>query len=100
MKRLGKVIGVYLINKNKVMKTLDQIVKAIINSEHGWAVADQFEATFNGEPFEEQNGNALRYIMNTLRYGILMSDMFSEDALEELQGYYYKLEDYMSGGEK
>ena len=31
------------------MMYLDQILKSIINGEHGWAVAEQFEATFNGE---------------------------------------------------
>ena len=82
------------------MTSLDQIIKAIINSEHGWAVADQFEATFNGEPFEEQNGNALRYIRNTIRYNILGNDAFSDDAMNELREYYEKLAEYMVGGEK
>ena len=39
-----------------VIQTVD-LVKAFINSHHGWAVADQFQDTFNGEGFEEQNHN-------------------------------------------
>ena len=78
------------------MKTLDQVVKALINSEHGWAVADQFEATFNGEPFEEQNSNALHYIKNILRYDIMQNNSFNEIAIDRLQSYYFNLEKYLN----
>ncbi len=74
--------------------TLDLVIKAIINSEHGWAVADQFEATFNGESFEEQNGNALRYIHDTLRR-IINSDVFNDESLDALDSYYGDLKEYM-----
>jgi hypothetical protein len=78
------------------MTSLDQIIKAIINSEHGWAVADQFEDTFSGnEPFEKQNSNALRYIRNTIRYNILGNDVFSEEAMNDLREYYAKLAEYL-----
>jgi hypothetical protein len=80
------------------MKSLDQIIKAIINSEHGWAVADQFEATFNGEPFEEQNSSALQYIKNTLKYDVMKSEVFNDEAMEQLQEYYDGLEKYMVYG--
>jgi hypothetical protein len=77
------------------MTSLNQIIKAIINSEHGWAVADQFEATFDGQSFEEQNSNALRYIRNTMRYNILGNDVFSDEAMNELREYYDKLAEYL-----
>ena len=72
------------------------IVKSIINSQHGWAVADQFEDTFEGEePFEEQNGNALLYIRNSIR-GLVESNTFSPQGQEELQEYLDDLEDYLA----
>ena len=75
------------------MYTVD-LVKAIINSKHGWAVADQFEATFNDEAFEEQNYNALEYIRESVE-SILRSNLLSDDAQDELQTYRDDLEDYM-----
>jgi len=80
------------------MQTID-LVKAVVNSEHGWAVADQFEATFNSESFEKQNYNALRYIKGVVE-DILHSKILSEDAYDELYEYKENLEDYMVGGEK
>ena len=75
------------------MYTVD-LVKAVINSEHGWAVAGQFEDTFNGEAFEEQNYNALEYIRRSVE-SILRSDLLSDNAQDELQEYRDELEDYM-----
>lgn len=77
------------------METVD-LVKAVVNSEHGWAVADQFEATFNGESFEEQNHNALRYIKGVVE-DILYSKILNGDAHDELHTYKENLEDYMVG---
>jgi hypothetical protein len=77
------------------METVD-LVKAVVNLHHGWAVADQFEATFNGESFEEQNSNALRYIKGVVE-DILHSKILSEDAHDELHTYKENLEDYMVG---
>lgn len=65
---------------------LVELVKGFINSHHGWAVADQFEDSFEGEPLEEQNSNALVYIKACVE-GILSSGLLSEDAQEELQDY-------------
>lgn len=70
------------------------LVKAVINSEHGWAVAEQFEDTFNGETFEAQNHNALRYIKGVVE-DILHSKILSEDAHDELHTYKENLDDYM-----
>lgn len=77
------------------MMTLDQILKSIINSEHGWAVAEQFEATFNGESFEEQNINALQYIKNCLKYDVMKSGVFNDEAMDEINEYYDKLVEYL-----
>lgn len=79
------------------MYTVD-VIKAIINAQHGWAVADQFESTFIGEPFEEQNYNALMYIRETIR-NILNSDVLSDDSYRALTEYNDELEDYIVGGE-
>ena len=78
------------------MQTVD-LVKAIINSNHGWAVAGQFEDTFGGEPFEEQNDNALRYIRETLEQ-LLSSELLADAAHDELQSYRDDLEDYLAKG--
>ena len=77
------------------MTSVNQIIKAIINSEHGWAVAEQFEDTFHGESFEEQNINALDYIKNCLKYNIMKSDVFNNEAMEEIQEYYDELVKYL-----
>ena len=71
------------------------LVKGLITSSHGWAVADQFEDTFNGESFDEQNGNALVYIRSFIQ-GLLKSDLLSDDAQEELQDYVDDLENYLA----
>jgi len=81
------------------MASVNQIIKSIINSEHGWAVADQFEDTFNGESFEEQNMNALDYIRNCLKYDIIKSGVFNDEAMEEINEYYDKLVKYLEEAE-
>ena len=73
-----------------------EIVKAFINSNHGWAVADQFENTFSDpseENFSEQNINALNYILYTVK-DLIRSEVLSEDVTEELRDYYKVLNDY------
>lgn len=74
--------------------TVDFLVEAFIKAKHGWAVSEQFLSTFNGESFEEQNFNALRYIREEVE-SILKSNLLSEDAHDELQTYRDELEDYM-----
>ena len=49
-----------------MIQTVD-FVASYVNSKHGWAVAEQFTDSFNGEAFEEQNYNALLYIRDTVR---------------------------------
>jgi hypothetical protein len=81
------------------MVTTVELVKALVNAKHGWAVADQFEATFNDEPFEEQNYNALIYIRGTVRE-LLNSDLLSEYPHDKLQTYSDDLEDYIAREDK
>ena len=79
------------------MYYIENVVEAIINKEHGWAVAEQFESTWSDrseENFSEQNSNALDYILHTIR-GILRSDIFSQDAVEEIESYKEDLEEYL-----
>ena len=71
------------------------LVKGLITSSHGWAVADQFEDSFNGEPFEEQNGNALAYIKSVIQ-GLISSRLLSEDATKELYEYLVDLKVFLS----
>ena len=76
------------------MYTVD-IVKAVVNLQHGWAVADQFEDTFNNPTplkFAEQNENALDYVKQTVEE-LLDSDLFSEDTEDELRGYLVAMDD-------
>lgn len=64
-------------------------VKAVINSQHGWAVADQFETTYNNptpKVFVEQNENALDYIKQTVEE-LLDSELFNEDVEDGLRYY-------------
>jgi hypothetical protein len=80
------------------MYYIENIVEAIINSEHGWAVAEQFKSTWadaSEKNFSEQNSNALDYILHTIR-DILHSDVFLQDAVEEIESYQDSLEKYIS----
>jgi hypothetical protein len=72
------------------------ITKAFINSHHGWAVADQFESTFEqSESFERQNYNALLYIREAVR-DLIDSDVLSDNACDELESYYEDLTNYLA----
>ena len=82
------------------MSSLETIIKAIINGEHGWAVAEQFEATFNGETFEEQNINALGYIRDCLKYDVMRSGVFNDDAMRLIEVYYDELVEYLEKAEQ
>jgi len=79
------------------MYYIENVIEAIISKEHGWAVAEQFESTWSDpseENFSEQNSNALDYILHTIR-GILRSDVFSQDSVEEIKSYKESLEEYI-----
>ena len=69
-------------------------VKAVIKSQHGWAVADQFEATYNDptpDVFAEQNENALDYVKQTVEE-ILDSGLFVEEVEDGLRYYLTAME--------
>jgi hypothetical protein len=71
------------------MNTQD-VISAIIKSEHGWAVAEQFEVTWDNrsvESIEQQNSNAMDYIMDTVNGLINYSEVFNDDTIDELQQY-------------
>lgn len=66
-----------------------EFVKAIINTQHGWAVADQFEDTFeNPSPsnFNEKNQNALDLIKETIE-DLFDSNLLSDGLVDELSYY-------------
>ena len=76
--------------------TILEIATAIVKAEHGWAVAEQFEATFEGEPFEEQNVNALIWIERIISE-LFDSKALSVEASDELEDYLIGLKSYLKG---
>ena len=78
-----------------MITTVDFLVEGYIQKKHGWAVAEQFLNTYNGESFEEQNYNALAYIRESVR-DVLSSDILNEKAHDQLQTYCNDLEQYMA----
>jgi len=68
------------------MLTVKDIAQAFINSQHGWAVAEQFESIYDDlseENLMKQNPNALRYIKDCLTE-LVRSKVFNEDSSDEL----------------
>jgi len=72
--------------------TTKDVASAYINSKHGWAVAEQFEAIFEDlsqENVSKQNYNALNYIKDDLtvliRSGVLAVGS-KEELMEVLEG--------------
>lgn len=74
---------------------IEEIIGAIIESQHGWAVRDQFIDTWHGEDFENQNINALRYINNTID-DLANSGIFSEEVEMDLVDYLIGLKEYLA----
>ena len=77
---------------------IETITSGIIESKHGWAVAEQFIDTWNGEDFEKQNYNALLYIKDTID-GLVNSNIFNEVVESELVGYLVGLNEYLASEE-
>lgn len=66
--------------------TTKDVATAFINSKHGWAVAEQFEAIFEDlsqENLAKQNYNALKYIRQSIT-DLANSKVLCEDSREEL----------------
>ena len=74
---------------------IEEIIGAIIESQHGWAVRDQFIDTWHNGDFENQNLNALNYIKNTIN-DLANSDIFSEEVEMDLVGYVIRLKEYLA----
>jgi len=73
-----------------------KIAYDIINSRHGWSVAEQFEDTYaKGQSFDEQNDNALKYILDELQQ-ISKSNVLNADAMADLAYYMENLKKYLS----
>lgn len=69
--------------------TTVEFIKAIINAQHGWTVADQFESTFeNPSPsnFNEQSQNSLDLIKETIE-NLFDGNFLSEGLIDELNYY-------------
>ena len=69
---------------------IQEVVEAIIRSEHGWAVAEQFEVTWDNrsvDSIEQRNSNAMDYITSTVEDLINDNEVFNEDTIDELQQY-------------
>lgn len=69
--------------------TAVDFIKAIVTAQHGWAVADQFESTFdNPSPsnFSEKNQDALDLIKETIE-DLFDSNLLSGELIDELSYY-------------
>ena len=74
--------------------TTSEVVKAFIDSHHGWAVAEQFEDSFNNGDFEAQNTNALEYIAEAIE-DLIESNCLSNGCNTELSSYLEDLNDFL-----
>jgi len=72
-----------------------EVTSKVIYAKHGWAVAEQFDATVEDRnSFDEQNTNALTYIQMTVR-DLVRKGPFDEEATDELEEYLNDLTEYM-----
>jgi hypothetical protein len=78
--------------------TTSEVVKAFIDSHHGWSVAEQFEDSFNNGDFESQNTNALEYIAESVE-DLIESNCLSKDCNIELGNYLENLNDFLKESE-
>lgn len=74
--------------------TTSEVVKAFIDSHHGWAVAEQFEDSFINGDFAEQNTNALEYIAEAVE-DLIESNCLSDGCNTELSSYLEDLNDFL-----
>ena len=74
--------------------TTSEVVKAFIDSHHGWAVAEQFEDSFINGDFAEQNTNALEYIAEAVE-DLIESNCLSDGCNTELGNYLEELNDFL-----
>ena len=75
--------------------TTKEMISAIVHAKHGWAVAEQFDVTWHQEePFEEQNGNALRHIESVCA-DLLESGLLAEKPYYQVVAYLYEVRQYL-----
>lgn len=72
--------------------TTIELVSGIICLKYGDKVSDQFIDVYeNNEPLEEQNRNALRYILEVLKevleYELIVEDWIIDDIVTELKEF-------------
>jgi len=77
--------------------TVQTIVSALVNSDHGWAVRDQFDTTYDGsEDLEDQNANALELVSATIKE-LLESELLADSyELDELRTYRARVEEHLA----
>lgn len=75
---------------------VETLTESYIRQRHGWAVAEQFMDTFEGQSFDEQNSVALNHIGECVA-DIINADILNEPAKDELQTYLDSLKDYIVG---
>ena len=80
-------ISKYLYKNINRMKTLDDLLTALITGQHGWNVGEQFERTWDGsQSVEDQNGNAMEKIVGTLE-DLVSSELLSKWAVIDIVTY-------------
>ena len=73
---------------------MKELLKNIIESKYGWAIAEQFEDVFiNGDDLENQNSNALLYIKDCISE--LDWDIFSDQSQMEINDIYEQLDEFL-----
>jgi len=78
--------------------TFKEIISSIIDSEHGWSVAEQFIDTIydrSEDNLSRQNLNALYYIKTSVE-GLIESSVFNQHVEEEMIDYVRDLKEFIS----
>ena len=67
--------------------TTDDLLHLIIRGNHGDAVTQQFDDTWNGsETVEDQNPTAMEYIKETMQ-DLIVGEFFSDSVNEDIHEY-------------
>lgn len=78
------------------MNTLDDLLTAVITGQHGWAVGEQFENTWNdSQSVEDQNGYAMEKIIETLE-DMVNSELLSDWATRDTLTYITRVKEELS----
>ena len=74
---------------------LQELIFTAISGYHGSAIAEQFNCTFDeSEAFEDQNGNAIRYIHGFCTR-LVDSCLLQDEYEDELRDYLGRIEEYL-----